>query len=139
LNGRLPVVGSRPSTRVLPAATPPAPAKLTQGATPALAALAVPKGCRLPKEVVVEPSNAPLAVTVRTLWTATVTGQVQEGASPSRCNLELTDESIGFNCGNEVTQVPLYPGSTFSEASFQAALARLFVEGEVRAKCGYSR
>ena len=140
LSGRLPGVGGRPSTNVLPGPTAPAPSDLSQGSPQSLAALAIPKGCTLPKELAVEPPNAPLAVTIGTLWQATVAGHVKEGAEPVHCTLNVEGptvrpSSLTISCGSELYDLGLFAGTQFGDATFQATLARVFVSNLVQARC----
>jgi hypothetical protein len=140
LSGRLPGMGGRPSTNILPGPTPPPVADLSQGSPQSLTALEVPKGCMLPSELAVEPANAPLAVTVGTLWRATVAGHVKEGAEPGHCSLDLMGPAVHpsgltFGCGSELFELGLFAGTQFGDATFQAALARVFVSQQVQARC----
>ncbi len=140
LGGPLPPAGSRPNTRILPGLTPPAPAALGQGSPQSLAALPMPKGCAIGRSLSIEPASAPLAVTMGTLWRATLGTHAREGAEPLLCTLELTGArerptAVNFTCGSELATVGLYAGTQFGDASFQAGLARLFVSSQLRSEC----
>ena len=135
-------VGTRSMAVDLPTASDPAlpPASLTQGAPQSLPALEVPKGCRLPSELQVEPATVPLAITISTLWRATAATHLKQGAKPASCTLELGGEparsgAVIFTCGDELASLPLNATTKFGEKSYQAELAKIFVTGQVAAQC----
>lgn len=140
------VVGTRSISRELPSANDgaPAPANLSQGAPQSLTAIEVKKGCTLPSELVVEPANVPLAVTISTLWRATAAAHVKQGAKPAHCTLALGGDSaqpgaVNFACGNELASLPLTATTKFGEKSYQAELAKMFVTGQVAAQCATAK
>ena len=65
---------------------------------------------------------------------------MQEGAEPLQCTLNLTgpadhSSALSFGCASELYSLRLFAGTQFDDATFQATLARLFVAGQLQARC----
>jgi|GEM_PF-3357961 len=130
--------GGRPNSSVLPGELPPPMADLTQGVMQSLAPLKVPAGCEV-EGLKVMPQNAPLARTMEALWASSRKGH--EATGERECTLMLDGPqgeratSLTFHCGSSLLSQEIFAGSAFGSGSFQADMARAFLQIEINDSC----